>query len=87
MTRENKERVRNELKKGNWVVVDGVLGEEVSALYWGKNVRIIYEDMDGQPQICVANYDYNKKRFIGVSDWVKGNFMCAVIAYEEKIVE
>lgn len=89
MTEENKQRVRDQIKNDNakakagyeWHIVDGILGERVSVLAWKKEVKLIYVDMDGYPQFCTAYYDNEKERFIGVSDWVKGNVMCAVIAY------
>lgn len=82
---ENKKRVREEIaKRKDWVVIDGILGEEINALAWGKDCQIIYEDMDGQPCKCEAKCEYkpfNGSRFRAINGPAKGNIMCGVIAY------
>lgn len=91
MTEESKQRVRNQIRIDNekaeygyeWHIIDGLLGESVSPLVWNKNCQLIYVDMDGYPNICVARYDADNDRFIGVSDWLKGNYMHSVIAYRQ----
>ncbi len=85
MTEENKRSVREEIAKDrNWIVVDGILGEPVSALVWDKEVEIIYEDMDGHPKKCRAIYNYvafSRSYFRATTGPAKGNRMCGVIAY------
>ena len=89
MTEENKQRVRNQIEMDNkkaeygyeWHIIDGLLGEPVSALVCREDCELIYVDMDGYPNKCIARYDENINRFIGVSEWLKGNYMCSVIAY------
>ena len=85
MTAENKRRVKDEIAKDKkWVIVDGILGEEVCALYWDKEVEIIYQDMDGQPCKCNAIYhfkNFGNSYFEATNGMAKGNRMCGVIAY------
>lgn len=85
MTYEDKKRVRAEISKDkNWVVVDGILGENVSPLYWDKEVEIIYQDMDDRPCMCNAIYkygSYSSQYFVATNGPAKGNRMCCVIAY------
>lgn len=85
MTYENKKRVREEIAKDkNWVIVDGILGEEVSPLVWDKEVEIIYQDMDSQPCKCHAICEkpsFDNAYFRATDGMAKGNRMSGVIAY------
>lgn len=86
MTYENKKRVRDFIAQDkNWVIVDGILGENISALVWDKKVEIIYMDMDGNPCTCEA-LCYPPKfthdaYFRATNGEAEGNKMCNVIAY------
>ena len=89
MTYEHKMMVKDFISKDkNWVVIDGILGEEVSVLAWGEEVDIIYEDMDGHPCQCRAECiepSMGRKAFFrATSGPAEGNRMCNVIAYRRR---
>lgn len=85
MTNENKQRVREEIAKdSSWVVIDGILGEDISVLAWDKEVEIIYQNMDSRPCMCKAECvkpSFNDAYFVAKDGMAKGNKMSAVIAY------
>ena len=86
MTEQDKDRCREEISKGGWHRV-GQIEPEPDVLLWnkGKEVRIIYEDMDGRPCMCNAlvKHENGSTYFRSTSGAAKGNRMCGVIAYKE----
>lgn len=77
MTRENQQRVEEEIRLRNWIrIEEGSPLPEENVI-----VGLIYENMDGQPCRCKAHI--SEGRWRGDSDWVKGNYMCACIAWRE----
>lgn len=77
MTRENQQRVEEEIRLRNWIRIEPCCSMPVENVIVG----LIYEDMDGQPCKCKAHISEGHWR--GDSDWVKGNYMCNCIAWRE----
>lgn len=76
MTYENKKLLEEEIRLRNWNrICDGC-----EMPFDNEVVDLMYEDMDGKPMKCKA-YVFNGK-WIGKSDWVKGNYMCMCIAWK-----
>ena len=86
MTEQDKERCREEIAKDGWHKV-GQIEPEPDVLLWNtdKEVRIIYEDMDGRPCMCnaVVKHDLWPAYFRATTGAAKGNRMSGVIAYRE----
>lgn len=85
MTSENKQKMREMIKKENWNRV-GQIEEQPSVLLWNKEVEILYEDMDGHPCKCNAIYVHENsggKYFRATNGPAKGNTMCGVFAFRE----
>lgn len=77
MTRKNQQRVEEEIRLKNWIrIEEGSPLPEENVI-----VGLIYENMDGQLCRCKAHISEGCWR--GDSDWVKGNYMCACIAWRE----
>ena len=87
MTEQDKERCREEIEKNGWHRI-GQIEPEPDVLLWNKEkeVRIIYENMDGQPRICnaVIVHDFGGSTYFkATTGAAKGNRMSGVIAYRE----
>ena len=88
MTEQDKERCREEIAKDGWHKV-GQIEPEPDVLLWNtdKEVRIIYEDMDGRPCMCNAVVKHDlfvwQTYFRATTGAAKGNRMSGVIAYRE----
>lgn len=87
MTEQDKECCREEIAKDGWHKV-GQIEPEPDVLLWNtdKEVRIIYEDMDGRPCMCnaVVKHDLcGPTYFRATTGAAKGNRMSGVIAYRE----
>jgi hypothetical protein len=87
MTEYDKERCRSEILKRNWIRVSQI-DPEPDVLLWNtdKEVRIIYEDMDGQPCMCnaVVIHDVGGPvYFRATTGPAICNRMSGVIAYKE----
>ena len=77
MTRENQQRVEEEIRLRNWIRIEpGCSIPEENVI-----VGLIYEDMDCRPCKCKAHISDGK--WIGDSDWLKGNYMAGCIAWRE----
>lgn len=87
MTDQDKARCREEISKGGWHKV-GQIEPEPSIMLWNtdKEVRIIYENMDGKPCMCnavVVHSSCGFTYFKATNGDAKGNKMSGVIAYRE----
>lgn len=64
----------------------GIIHEMPGPLFWGKEVEILYEDMDGHLCGChakdVAPYLFNSECFIATNGPAKGNYMANVVAWK-----
>lgn len=56
MTYENKKRLREEVKNGGWIIIWA--GANMPCAYLDEPVELIYENMDGVPEVCDAVYTY-----------------------------
>lgn len=63
----------------------GIIHEMPGPLFWGKEVEILYEDMDGRLCECrakdVAPGPFNSEYFIATNGPAKGNHMANVVAW------
>lgn len=79
-----KKYCREKIKNEGWHRL-GIIDDDPSSLLWGKNVMLMYENMDGDPCVCTATYirDDWSKYFRAVDGPAKGNRMANLIAYKE----
>lgn len=84
MTEELKEKCRELIENEGWHRI-GIIDPNPSPLLWNKNVKLMYENMDGRPCVCTALYYHDERRnyFEAVSGPAKGNKMCNLIAFKE----
>ena len=56
MTSENKKCLREEVENGGWIIIWA--GANMPCAYLDEPVELIYENMDGVPEVCDAVYTY-----------------------------
>lgn len=61
MSPDNRKRLREEVENGGWIIIWA--GANMPVAYLNEPVELIYENMDGQPEVCNAVYTYGDKRF------------------------
>lgn len=85
MRSKDRELARKMIAEEGWNEL-GIIHENPGPLFWGKEVRILYEDMDGQLCSCQALdtfEEFRGERFTATTGPAKGNIMSNVVAWKE----